>query len=531
MLQWEKRLLAFLFDVRTLGVLAQMGIVAVMIVAAVTMGRNFTANADKLGDAQFICRDGSFSYRCAFDFMQNEAGFDISDTLLEYENTDSYWWAIANGILNTFRVGLLAIAAMTLLGIFTAIARLSNNWLVSRLALLYVEIVRNTPVLVQLLLIYFALLQALPNVGEALQPLGLHVFLSNRGVVLPWPRFLAGAPIWIAFVVMGAVQFQLLWLILGRREERTGRSIQRLPICLASFLVVTSLGWVIASRVTHNEGAIVARNSRIETIDDIERRLLSRAGLNHPDDFASLSAEELAAVAVTLCVERGANSEHNVANKLRRQGLPYNINRYSSTDKAMTALAAGECELFPGPQAMLLGELNDWPDRSSYQIIPIAETPITISYPRLEKFNIVGGLLLKGEFFALFLGLTIFYAGGFSEVVRAGILSVSRGQSDAARALGLTEPQRIQLIVLPQALRVIIPPMISAYLSLMKDTSLGVAVAFPEMYILAQILMNQSGRAVQIMVIIMAVYLTISLMFSLILNWYNARILEVEFAA
>ncbi|MCB0007143.1 MAG: ABC transporter permease subunit, partial [Anaerolineales bacterium] len=197
----------------------------------------------------------------------------------------------------------------------------------------------------------------------------------------------------------------------------------------------------------------------------------------------------------------------------------------------MSALIAGDCEVYPAPRAVLLGELNDRPERTEFLLIPVSETPVTLSVPRPEKFNIVGGLLLKGEFFALFLGLTVFYAGGFSEVVRAGILSVSLGQSDAARALGLTESQRIQLVVLPQALRVIIPPMISAYLSLMKDTSLGVAVAFPEMYILAQILMNQSGRAVQIMVIIMMVYLSISLAFSLILNWYNARILKVEFAS
>ncbi|MCB0011605.1 MAG: ABC transporter permease subunit [Anaerolineales bacterium] len=531
MTQWERRLLAFLFDVRTLSVLAQMAIIAALIMAALTIGRNFTANADKLGDAQFICRDGTFSYRCAYDFMANEAGFDISDTLLTYENTDSYWWAIVNGILNTFRVGLLAIAAMTVLGVITAIARLSSNWLVSRLALLYVEIVRNTPVLIQLLLIYFVFLQALPNVGEALEPLGLGIFLSNRGIVLPWPRLLAGAPVWLAFVIMAAVQFQLLWLYLGWQEERTGRSINRIPICLASFLLIVVLGWVVASQVTHNEGALVRRGSRIEAVADFEKLLLSRARLDHPADFANLPAVELDAAALHICVVRGSNSEANFTNKLRRQGLPYQISRYSSPEKAMSALIAGDCEVYPAPRAVLLGELNDRPERTEFLLIPVSETPVTLSVPRPEKFNIVGGLLLKGEFFALFLGLTVFYAGGFSEVVRAGILSVSLGQSDAARALGLTESQRIQLVVLPQALRVIIPPMISAYLSLMKDTSLGVAVAFPEMYILAQILMNQSGRAVQIMVIIMMVYLSISLAFSLILNWYNARILKVEFAS
>ena len=523
---WERRVLGFLLDVRTIGVLAQMAIIAVVIMVAVTMGRNFTSHADKLGDAQFICRDGTFSYRCAFDFMANEAGFDISDTLLEYVNTDSYWWAIANGIVNTFRVGLLSIVAMTVLGVITAIARISNNWLLSRLALIYVEIVRNTPILITLLLIYFAVILALPDVKEAFQPFGLDIYFTNRGLLFPWPRLMSGAPIWFVFLLLGAIQFQLVWLYLGRMEQRTGKAIDRVPYALIGFVLIAVAGWLIASNVSNNEALLVSQTNRIDEVDDIEKVVLGRAGLNHTEALATLSTDEVNEIAYSLCALRDSPSEYNLANQLRRLNLPYVVHRFSTPEKAMASLLEGSCEGFVAPRRTLLGALNQLENSSGYRLLPVKESPLVISVPRLEKFNIVGGILFKGEFFALFLGLTIFYAGGFSEVVRAGILSVSLGQSDAARALGLSETQRIQLVVLPQALRVIIPPMISAYLSLMKDTSLGVAVAFPEMYILAQILMNQSGRAVQIMFIIMVVYLSISLFFSVVLNKYNQHILR-----
>ena len=195
----------------------------------------------------------------------------------------------------------------------------------------------------------------------------------------------------------------------------------------------------------------------------------------------------------------------------------------------MSAFADGNCDVFAAPTLVLNSTLAMAENPASSLLIPIKESPMVLDVPKFEGFNVVGGWSMTGEFFALFLGLTIFYGGGLAEVVRAaGISSVSKGQTEAARALGLQEGQRLQLIVLPQALKVIIPPLISTYLSLMKDSSLGVAVAFPEMYLISQTLMNQSGRALQIMIIIMLVYLAISIFFSVILNWYNQRVVLVE---
>lgn len=522
------RVISYIFDVRFLGVLGQIAFIVVLILGARTLFSNFAGNAAKLGEAQFICRDGTFSYRCAYDFMDNEAGFDISDAPLEYTNTDSYWWAFYNGVLNTFRVGLLAVVATTVLGTLAGIARLSTNWLVAKVALVYVEITRNTPLVIQLLLIYFSIILALPDIKEAFQPFGLPIFLSNRGLNLPWPLLMSSASTWIAFLILGLIQFQVLWMYLGRREELTGRASNRLTWGVVGFILIALVGWFVSSAVADNEGLLVARGSRIRELEDIEKIMLSRSGVNHIDDLALLAPEELEAVALQVCVLRDSASEPNFTNKLRAMKVPYVVSRAGSPDKATEDFVEGKCEVFAAPKSVLAAEIATLENPGANLIIPVSETPLVWHIPHFEGFNVVGGYSMTGEFFALFIGLTIFYGGGLAEDVRAGIMSVSKGQTEAARALGLSEGQRLQLIVLPQALRVVIPPLISTYLSLMKDTSLGLAVAFPEMYLVSQTLLNQSGRALQIMIIIMLVYLSISLTFSVILNWYNSRVVFVE---
>ena len=522
------RIFSYIFDIRFLGVLGQIAFIALLILGASTIVSNFQGNADKLGDAQFRCRDGSSSYRCAYDFMTNEAGYDIGDTPLDYENTDSFWWALFAGLVNTFRVGLLAVVATTILGTLMGIARLSENWLVSKLSLAYVEIIRNTPILIQLLLIYFSVILALPDIKEALQPFGLPIYLSNRGLSLPWPQFMSSASTWIAFLILGAIQFQVVWIYLGRREEQTGKESNRMTWGIVGFLVIAAAGWIISSAVADNEGLLIPAGSRIGDVEDFEKVMLSRAKINALSELDDLPEEELAAVTLQICALRDSSSEPNFTNKLGRMGLPFEVSRFSSPAKAMDKYIDGSCEMFVAPKSILASERGILESPSSNLIVPVSENPVVISYPRFEGFNVLGGWVMTGEFFALFLGLTIFYAGGLAEVVRAGILSVSKGQTEAARALGLNEGQRLNLIVLPQALKVIIPPLISTYLSLMKDTSLGVAVAFQELYLVTQTLMNQSGRALQIMIIVMISYLAISLFFSAILNWYNSRVVTVE---
>ncbi|MCL4805683.1 MAG: ABC transporter permease subunit, partial [Anaerolineae bacterium] len=161
-------------------------------------------------------------------------------------------------------------------------------------------------------------------------------------------------------------------------------------------------------------------------------------------------------------------------------------------------------------------------------LVPVREVPIRISIPRIEGLNFVGGVKLSPNFAAILIGLTIYTGAFIAEIVRAGIQSVAKGQSEAARALGLSESQRLRLVVLPQALRVIIPPMTSQYLNLTKNSSLAIAVGYPDLWSTAFTTLNQSGRAIQVFLIAMGTYLLFSLIISAFLNWYNRRMALVE---
>ena len=515
-------------DTRILGVFGQIGFIILAVLFFRLITSNFASNVDKLGESQFICRDGTFSYLCAYDFMASQAGFDLGDTVLEYVNTDSYSYAFWNGILNTLKVGLLATVLCTFVGLFTGIARLSKNWLVNKLALAYIELFRNTPILLQLFFIYFTVLLAFPEVREAAQPLGLPIYLTNRGLFVPSPRLTTSAAIWLAFLILGIIQFQVMWIFLGRRQEKTGRSSNRWGWGILSFLIIAGIGWFVAGAVSDAQGMLAPTASRIREVDDMEKIWLNRTGLNFLSDLDTLSEEELAAATFQLCVLRDSASETNLTRQLRSMGIPFEANRFDRIGQATEAYNEGTCEAIAASKSILASERSTLENPNAHIIVPVGENPIVWSLPALEGLNFAGGSLLKPEFTALLIGLTFFYGATMAEIVRAGIQSVGKGQNEAARAVGLNESQRLRLVVLPQALKVIIPPLIGIYLSLMKDTSLGIAIGFPDMYSVTFTTINQSGRALQMMVLMMLVYLTISLVFSLVLNWYNERTKLVE---
>lgn len=520
--------LGYIFDVRVLGVLGQMAFIVLVVIGVRTIGGNFAENADRLGASQFICRDGSFSYRCAYDFMDSEAGFPISDTILEYDESSTFWYAFYLGLLNTLKVAILGVVLTSVVGTVAGIARLSNNWLISKVSLWYIELVRNTPLLIQLFFIYFGVILVAPALSDAIQPFGLPIFLSQRGLNFPTPKFTSSASIWLAFLVLGIIQFQVMWIILGRREERTGQPSNRIGIGLISFLIVVGIGWVVSGAVSETQGVLVTKASRIREVADLEQLMLQRTGINHLDDIDTLSEEELDAAAVQICVLEGGSSETNLTGQLRRLGIPYNVERSDRSDQAAADYDEGKCELFAASKSILAAERSTMETPTAHLIVPVREDPIVWSLPTREGLNMVGGTSMKPEFTALLLTLVLFYGGVLAEIVRAGIQSVSKGQSEAARALGLTEGQRLQLVVLPQALRVIIPPGIGVFLSLAKDTSVGIAIGFPDMYSVSFTTMNQSGRTLQLFLLMMLMYMLISLVFSILLNWYNERIKLVE---
>lgn len=515
-------------DERVLGVLAQIGFIILIIVGVRIIGANFASNVNKLGESQFICRDGTFSYRCAYDFMNSEAGFDISDTVLDYVNTDSYWYAFYLGFLNSLKVGLMGVVLTTLVGLFVGIARLSKNWLVSKIALWFIELIRNTPLLLQLFFIYFGVLLALPGIQEAESILGMPIFLTNRGLSIPSPELMSSSAIWIAFLILGVIQFQVTWILLARREEQTGHSANRWTRGILGFLIIIVIGWFVAGAVSDSQGLLAPKASRIRQVDDLEKIMLNRVNLDFLDELDTLSPEVVDEASLKICVVRNSPSETNLVSQLEKIGVPYKVRRFDRPDQASAAYVEGTCEVFAASKAVLAAERSTLENPSSHLIAPVKEQPIVWSVPKYDGTNISGGSKLLPEFTALLIGLTLFYGASLAEIVRAGILSVSKGQSEAARALGLSEGQRLQLVVLPQALKVIIPPLIGIFLSLMKDTSLGLAIGFPDMYQVSFTTMNQSGRAVQGIVLLMVVYLMISLIFSVVLNWYNSRNVLVE---
>jgi general L-amino acid transport system permease protein len=515
-------------DGRVLGVFGQIGFIIFVILVVSTLGRNFAGNIDRLGESQFICRDGTFSYRCAFDFMNSEAGFDVSETVLPYETSDSYWFAFYLGFLNTLKVGLLGVFFTTILGTFAGIARLSSNWLISRLALWYVELMRNVPLLIVLFIIYFGFILAAPGLDEPIQPLGLPIYMTNRGLNFPWLKFTSSAAIWVAFLVLGIIQYQVLSILLSRREALTGRPTNKVGWGFLSFLVVVSIGWFVASAVSDTQGLLATRPSRIQEIEDIEQLILNRTGADRLGEVALLPAEEVDAAALTVCVLRDAPSEANFISQLRSMGVPYKVTRFDRPDQASAAYNEGGCEVMAASKSILAAERATLENPNAHTIVSIREQPVVFSVPVREGLNLAGGTRLSPEFSALLLALIFFYGASLAELVRAGIQSVSKGQTEAARALGLSEGQRLRLVVLPQALKVVIPPLIGDYLSLVKDTSLGLAVGFSDMYRNSIVTINQSGRALQVFVLMMLVYLSISIVFSIILNWYNARNLLVE---
>lgn len=338
-----------------------------------------------------------------FGFWNNTAGFDISQTLIDYSSsTSTFGRAFWVGLLNTLLVAGIGCVLATILGFFIGIARLSQNWLVSRLAGGYVELIRNIPLLLQILFWYNAVLKSLPELrGSVALPFG--GFLNNRGLFLPRPVF---APDFGAVVIAFAIGFIVaiaLYLWARRRQERTGAQVHILWMMLAAIFGLPLLVFIVAGR------------------------------------------------------------------------------------------------------------------------------PLTFGIPDMGRFNIRGGLEILPEFAALLLALTLYTAAFIAEVVRAGVLSVSTGQTEAAQALGLRSGTILRLVVVPQAMRVIIPPLTSQYLNLTKNSSLAVVIGYPDLVqVFAGTVLNITGQAVEVIAITMAVYLAISLVTSLAMNLYGRTVAIVE---
>ncbi len=522
-------------DGRVLGVIAQIAFVIIFITGATWIINNVAQNLVTLGESQFLCRDGTSSFRCAFDFLRLDAQFDIAESVIAYDPSNAYSRALLVGVLNTIKVGFFGIILATTLGTFTGIARLSSNWLISNVAKWYVDIMRNTPLLLQLFFIFFGVILAFPAIQDAIQPFGLPIYFSQRGINLPWFEFMPSWSIWLAFLVLGVVLGLVLWIALSRREERTGQESNRWLWFFGAFLLVAIVGWFVSSAGAANNQAIMAPASlRVREFADLNTLIVGRLPVNELADLDAaledgrLTQEEITAASLKICTVRDDPAEVNLTAQLRRDGIPYTVARSNRLDQATEAYVAGECEVFVASKSTLAGQRAVLPEPDASAIVPVAETPLRLSLPQIEGLNFVGGIKLSPNFAAILLGLVLYTGAFIAEIVRAGIQSVPKGQSEAARALGLSESQRLRLVVLPQALRVIIPPLTSQYLNLVKNSSLAIAVGYPDLWSVAFTTLNQSGRAIQVFLFVMAMYLSFSLFISFLLNWYNRRIALVE---
>jgi len=341
------------------------------------------------------------SIATGFSFLKKESSFEIGESLIPYSAASAYARALLVGALNTIKVSFVGIVVTILFGTIIGVARLSTNWLVAKLSAIYIEVMQDLPILLQLVFWYAIFYESLPPPSEALCP-GAGIYLCKRGVAFTVPEAHPAHLYMLIAFLLGCVAAYFTRQWARKRQERTGQYFPVFRVSLALLIGLPLIVW----------------------------------------------------------------------------------------------LAAG--------------------------------SPIKMDAPKLTGFNFKGGLTVSPEFMALLLGL-VFYTSAFvAEVVRAGIQSVSKGQKEAAMSIGLRPTQVLNLVILPQALRVIVPPLTSQMLNLTKNSSLAVAIGYPDFVSVANTTINQTGQAIEGVALIMAVYLVFSLSTSAFMNWYNKRVALVE---
>ena len=385
-------------DIRVLRVLAQF-----IVLLALAIGIGFLAN-------NLVSAMADRNLTFGFGFLGQRAGFEIGDSPVPYSANDTYGQAFLVGVLNTLFVSVVGIVLATVLGVLLGVARLSPNWLLSRVAAAYVEIIRNTPLLLQLFVIYFVVLVQLPPVQDSIS-VGGAVFLNQRGLFVPTPLLSPTLVPWLV-IVAAAVGLAMAGRIIGSRRET------------ARLQTGGSGGW---------------------------------------------------------------------------------LNRHAG---------------LVGAVAVLVVAVAAW--------VVLPQAPVRFDVPIAGRFNFTGGLALSTAFTAIVLGLVLYTAAFIAEVIRGGIQAVRHGQVEAARALGLSEGDTLRLVVFPQALRIIVPPLTSQYLNLAKNSSLAIAVGYPDLFKVGTTMANQTGQPISVIALVMGTYLVISLATSALMNLYNRRVQVLE---
>ncbi len=378
----EEDKIPFWRDSRVLRILGQIVVLAIVVTIFFVLGNNLVNNFQRLG------------LTFGFDFLSRPTSFGIANPPIAYSSTDPYTRAILVGLINSLRVMLFGIIIALFLGIIVGISRLSDNWLLRQLATIYVETLRNTPLLLQLFFWYFAVFLKLPRIDNPLT-IGKWVFLTNRGLDMPWFGDARQTWLGLSLIIISVILIVMLWRRRIYVVEQKGESGRIWLWLLVAVAIATIFIFFF--------------------------------------------------------------------------GLDWDI-------------------------------------------------------PQLNNNNIAGGLNLSPEFATLLFGLSIYTAAFIAEVVRAGIQSVNKGQWEAARALGLQPGLVMQLVIFPQALRVMIPPLTSEFLNLAKNSSLAIAIGYNDIYAISNTVANQTGRSIEMLLIVITTYLTINLLISTGMNWFNRSV-------
>ncbi len=370
-------------DKRIIPILLQVAFTLIVVIAGVFLVTNALTSLRQIGI--------SFGY----DFLGKMASFDIGDKLINFSSTDTYGKAFIVGILNTIKVAIIGIILATILGFIVGISRLSTNWLARMVATVYVEIFRNTPLLVQIFIWFYAVFLGFPIIEKSLSLFDLF-FFSNRGSAIPWFDITNATLTWGILFLIGITLSYFAWKFRLKQQVETGKKKYPGYFAIGTILLVLAIAWVLT-----------------------------------------------------------------------------------------------------------------------------LEAPFSVSTPEISKRGYIGGYTLSPGFGALLVALVMYTASFIAEIVRGGILAVSKGQVEAAKALGLKGPTILRLVVLPQAIRIIIPPLTNQYLNLIKNSSLAAAVAYQELVGVGITVLSQTGRSIEVISIVILVYLSMSLFTSLLMNIYN----------
>lgn len=535
-------LLLFFRDQRVLQAIWQIVFVVVVVFALAILWTNILENLKENNLAP------------TFNFLESRAGFDIGEKPDWYSSTTAtYGQAFLVGVINTLRIVVLGLVLSTILGIFFGIFLLSSNWLVKNIARTYVELLRNTPLLVQLIFFYYVVMFSLPREDFTIPQEGVFVlplrlptylilfalvwFLGRRGqfgsrmqlgagiaiVLMELAINAIGTNVLGVFYLIGFLLFVFAWFA----PPQYGSFLQGAAIIiLGQFVAAIFFDLLFFLSILPNRGAIVS-----EVFPAV---FISRTGFAFPEVIATARfAQWLAFIGIGISLAIGIWVYAGRITETTGRPIPRGL--YALLAIIIFAVVGwsaiglqpvqdivpvnmdGETVLMPLEEAVE-GELLSREEQLQY-----STEPIQVILPAKPRFRFESGTVISPEYMALLLGLVIYTSAFIAEIVRAGIQAVPYGQIEAARALGLSGTQTLTQVILPQALRVIIPPMGNQYLNLSKNSSLAVAIAYGDTYQVGTTIMNQSGQSVTGFALILLIYLTMSLIISVIMNFVNSR--------